>query len=375
MIYSFVAQIIFWLCGVFLFFKIPSFRKYFIGVRPDKIPSFSIIIPARNEEKTISRVLTSLINQKLVPNEIIVVDDNSIDRTFHLAESFGVEVIHSEPLPEGWTGKSWACWQGALKSNCEILLFLDADTWLEPDGLERIIHEYIKNGGLLTIQPYHVTKKYYEQLSLFFNMILMAGTNAFTPLGEKINPGASFGPCVVCRREDYFKVGGHQAIKSYILEDIAIGQLFVKNNFPLHCYAGKGAISFRMYEEGLTQLITGWSKSMAQGAASISPLFLLISIGWITGFFNVTISLIKTAFFQNFENIIVVSSIYIAYSAQLIWIMRRIGHFKLLAAIFFPIPLIFFTLIMLRSLIMVNLLGNVVWKGRKINTSERKINS
>ena len=356
-------------------FKIPSFRKSVKSDEKQKLPCVSIIIPARNEEKTISRLLTSLRSQKLIPNEIIVVDDDSNDRTFYFADSFGVKVMKSGRLPEGWTGKSWACWQGALNSNGEILLFLDADTWFNPDGLEKIIREYIKKGGLLTIQPYHVTKKYYEQLSLFFNMILMAGTNAFTPFGSKIKPGASFGPCVVCRREDYFKAGGHQAIKSYILEDIAIGQLFIKNNLPLNCYAGKGAISFRMYEEGLRQLITGWSKSMAKGAASISPIFLLISIGWITGFFNVTVSLIKTAMVQNFRNVIVISSAYIAYSAQLIWIMRRIGRFKLWMAVFFPIPLFFFALIMLRSLIMVNLFGNVVWKGRKINTSEKNINS
>ena len=93
--------------------------------------------------------------------------------------------MRSKDLPEGWAGKPWACWQGSQKAAGDIFLFLDADTSLEPEGLSKIVSTYLEKEGLLSIQPFHKMKRRYERLSAIFNIITMAGMNAFTPFGPE----------------------------------------------------------------------------------------------------------------------------------------------------------------------------------------------
>jgi len=127
--------------------------------------SISVIIPARNEEKSLPILLASLKDQVFNPDEIIVVVSPSEDKTLEIAEQNNVKVIPSEPLPEGWIGKPWACYQGARAAKGDILVFLDADTCLEKDGLKKILDTHVIRSGVISVQPYHTTKKLYEQLS------------------------------------------------------------------------------------------------------------------------------------------------------------------------------------------------------------------
>jgi len=100
-----------WFLGLFFFWKIPFPRKREnLTLDPSKV---SIIIPARNEEGNLKRLLTSLGDPSLTSCEIIVVDDHSEDQTAQAGREAGVTVIPSAPLPVGWVGKTWACWQGA----------------------------------------------------------------------------------------------------------------------------------------------------------------------------------------------------------------------------------------------------------------------
>ncbi len=105
----------------------------------ESMPSLSVIIPARNEAHNLPTLLGSLAAQSVRPCEILVVDDGSTDRTAEVARELGARVIASEPLPEGWRGKTWACHQGAQAATGELLCFVDADTWFEPGGLARIL--------------------------------------------------------------------------------------------------------------------------------------------------------------------------------------------------------------------------------------------
>jgi len=293
-------MMLFWLLGTFLMWRIPSFKK-----SPRKGPpstsaqdgsktTVSVIIPARNEAANIDKLLKTLVNQTLAASEIIVVDDDSSDRTVAIAEVYGIQVIRSEPLPVGWTGKNWACWQGAAQAKGELLLFLDADTWLEADGIEKLVRVYEEKGGLLTVQPYHVIQESYEELSAFFNIIQMAGLNAFTPFGEKLKPSGAFGPCLLCSREAYQLSGGHEVARSEVLEGIRLSEAFQSQGMAVRCYGGRGAVSFRMYPGGIGQLIEGWSKSFGKGATAIRLIPLLMSVAWVTGCFGVTIRLAKT---------------------------------------------------------------------------------
>ncbi len=115
--------------------------------RPDrnaKIPEpavlVSVLIPARNEEENIETCLKSLQKQDYPNFEILVLDDNSTDRTAELVERMAakddrIRLIKGEPLPEGWAGKPFACYQLAEKARGSWLLFIDADTTHAPHML------------------------------------------------------------------------------------------------------------------------------------------------------------------------------------------------------------------------------------------------
>ena len=113
------------------------------GGPPEPLLSrLSIIIPARNEAHNLPRLLDSIFSQPIPPLEVLVVDDASTDATASVATAHGATVVSSLPLPDGWRGKPWACHQGALATKGELLLFLDADCWFEPGGLDRILSRY-----------------------------------------------------------------------------------------------------------------------------------------------------------------------------------------------------------------------------------------
>jgi len=181
------VAVLFLLIGVFLMWDVRSVtrhrRKGHDSDRPDRL-KVSVIIPARNEAQRIAPLLKSLTRQSAPPHEVLVVDDESVDDTAAIARGLGATVIAGQALPEGWSGKPWACWQGVQQSTGDALLFLDADTWLEPAGLESLSGALRDKGGLVTVQPYHVTVKAYEQLSAIFNIVVAAGMNAFTPLSR-----------------------------------------------------------------------------------------------------------------------------------------------------------------------------------------------
>ncbi|MFC1851735.1 glycosyltransferase [candidate division CSSED10-310 bacterium] len=329
-------------------------------------PACSIIIPARNEEHNLPQLLTSLNQQEIKPTEILVVDDHSTDKTAHVARSFGARVIEARELPPGWVGKAWACHQGAQQAEGEVFIFLDADITMESDGLKKIFHTFLLQRGVVSLQPYHRVKKPYENLSAFFNIMIMAGMNAFTLLGKRWPPTGLFGPSLITSRQDYFQVGGHEKVKNRILEDLFLGQEYLHHDIPLRLYGGKGCLSFRMYPNGIGELIQGWSKAFATGASHSSPLVLILTVLWIAGSVISTTMLIRALVDLNVFEGSLWLSIYAGYAVQYSWIFKRLGTFSYWTSLFFPIPLSFFFYVFGKSLFMKLFQKKVIWKDRGI---------
>jgi 4,4'-diaponeurosporenoate glycosyltransferase len=359
---------IFWFFGFIFFWKVCYPRN---TRRLDEISSkISIIIPARNEEKNLSLLFQSIKNQTLKAHEVILIDDHSEDLTAEIGRMAGCIVISLKDLPEGWTGKPWACWQGAQKATGDIFLFLDADTFLEAEGLSRIVSIYLEKRGLVSVQPFHKMKRVYERLSAIFNLITMAGMNAFTPLGPKLKPTGAFGPCMICSREDYFKVGGHERARGEVLESLAIGKEFLRANQKVHCYGGKGAISFRMYPDGFQSLVEGFGKGFGTGANAMSMVSLVMIGGWVFGGVSVTRHVLQSAIMDNPVELVGWLVFVVLYIFQIHWMLRRIGNFGFLTALLFPIPLIFFVLVFAYSILRIFLIRKVRWKGRDIKPAK-----
>jgi 4,4'-diaponeurosporenoate glycosyltransferase len=324
--------------------------------------NISVIIPARNEEKNLPRLLRSLQSQPLPPDEIIVVDDASSDRTAAVATELGARVVTPPPLPEGWRGKTWACQHGADQAKGEWLLFLDADTWFEPDGLAEVRAEFSAvGGGALSVAPLHHVERLHEQFSAFFNLVMLAGTGAFTALGDRLIPRGLLGQFLLIDKTAYVRVGGHAVVKEHILENFWLAEKLRAASVPLHCRGGRNVFSFRMYPLDWREMMDGWIKGFAAGAGKTPLPLLLLVIAWMSGLIMATGNLL----FAKYSPVYLF--VYAAYAAQIAWLLRRVGTFHWLTAILFPGPLIFYFVIFTRSLWRSLRKQPVDWKGRKIH--------
>lgn len=309
----------------------------------------SVIVPARNEAASLPALLDSIRPQLRDGDQLLVVDDHSDDDTADVASRGGAAVVAAPALPGGWTGKAWACATGARVATTDTLVFLDADVTVEPGGLDRVLASY--DDGLLSVQPLHVTVRPYERLSLFFNLVAMMGTDAFTPLGGRVRPSGAFGPCLVTSRDAYEAVGGHAAASAAVLDDVELAQCYRASGRNVRCLGGKGSLSFRMYPSGVRQLIEGWSKNLAGGAGKTRLLTLLLVVAWIS-------VCIQAPWYG--------PVVYAAVVVQLVWMVRRIGRFGVLAVLLYPIPLAAFLVVFVRSMFLALVRKTVTWKGREI---------
>jgi len=306
----------------------------------------SIIIPARNEAKNLPRLIHSIRAQKIWPLEVLVVDDESEDHTAEIADAMGARALKSEPLPEGWRGKTWACHQGAKAARGDYLLFLDADTWLEDHGFKQMVA--LHGGGALAVGPWHQVEESYEWLSLFFNLAMVAGTV----------PDGLFGQCLLISREDYEKCGGHEKVRGEVLENLQLARHLNEAGIAVRSIPGRGIVNFRMYPEGFAQVIEGWTKGFASGAQGSSRHALWTVVLWMIGLMGSAVGLVVA------HNAVWIL-LYLVYALQVALLGRKVGSFPPLIGLLFPLPLLFFFLVFTRSAIKSG--RDVTWKGRVIN--------
>jgi len=242
------------------------------------IPEVSIIVPARNEEASLADCLRSLTAQSGVAFEIIVVDDASIDRTREIAQNFaGVRAISPEPLPVGgtrkmWTGKNNALVAGAKHARARWLLFTDADTVHLPGSLARASEEARSEcADLLSYSPEQVVVTFAERAVM---PVIFAELAAQYPphrvreeVREKVREQSSEvvaanGQYILVRRAAYDAVGGHAAVATEILEDVALARLFRDAGHRVYFRHGGDAVRTRMYRNW-AQLREGWTKNLA----------------------------------------------------------------------------------------------------------------
>ncbi|MFO7782132.1 MAG: glycosyltransferase family 2 protein [Spirochaetia bacterium] len=353
---------ILWLLGFLFLFRVPTLP----AADGRSLPRVSIIIPARDEARNLPVLFTSIEQQSLRPLETIVVDDHSQDETAQISRARGARVVTPPPLPEGWLGKNHACWQGAAAARGELFVFLDADTRLEDDGLRRLIETQVVRGGFVSVQPYHRMETAYERLSAFFAFIVMGGIRAFTILGGRLPPRGLFGPAIACRREDYFSIDGHRAVKAAVLEDVELGRTAAEAGYGLHCFAGRGSISFRMYPGGLRDLVDGWTKNFALGAAGTGVVMILLVTAWMAGAGVAIRLLVAGSLAETPPRLLLGLAAYLLYVVQIHFMQVRIGNFGFLSAVLYPFTLLFFMVIFVRSLQLTWLKQTVRWKGRDI---------
>ena len=191
---------------------------------PGRQPFVSILVPARNEERNIARCIESLLAQEYLEFEVIVLNDNSSDRTAEIltelqARSPRLRVLPGKSLPAGWVGKNYACHQLAHAAKGDFLFFTDADTWHHPQTLAKSMSALNSEGGdLLSAIPQEEVQSLSERMVVPFMHFAVL---CFLPLRwiwNHASPLFSFsvGQFMFFRRTAYERIGGHAAIPGRI---------------------------------------------------------------------------------------------------------------------------------------------------------------
>jgi chlorobactene glucosyltransferase len=255
---------------------------------PGDAPLVSVIVPARDEEGAIARCLRSVLRSEYPRLEVLVVDDQSQDATAAIVESIAdadgrVRLVRGDPLPGGWFGKPWACVQGARQATGEYLAFTDADVVHHPELLGRALRALWDRGaGLVTVLPRQLLESFWERLIMPQVLLLILFRY---PDPERVNrsPHAhdkiANGQFILVPRTAYDRVGGHEAVRHEVAEDLRLAQHFHSCGFPVLLTVADRFMDVRMYDS-LGAIVEGWSKNVATGSSQSVPERLRPFVPW-----------------------------------------------------------------------------------------------
>ena len=200
-------------------------------------PAVSVIVPARNEAHNIGACVGSIVASDYPDFELIVVDDQSHDGTGARARGIGrgratrLLVVDGEPVPPGWFGKQWACWQGAREARGDLMLFTDADTVHGSGLLARAVAELDTTGGdALTVIGRQTMVSFWEQLvqPQVFLLLALRYPRMGVPLpARRWRSAIANGQYLLFRRDAYQEIGGHAAVRYEAAEDLRLAQRLV----------------------------------------------------------------------------------------------------------------------------------------------------
>ena len=370
--------------------KLESFNHLQNRTNDNYLPKVSIILPARNEEKYISKCLDSLFEQDYPNFEIIAVNDSSSDKTAEIMYKYQnkssiLTVLNAGFKPAGWIGKNWACHQGYLRANGEIFLFTDADTIHSPSVLSLAIEHLIEQKlDALTVIPRLLCQDIWTKITL--PLIWSISYVKYSPLranNPKATTGYFFGSFYVIFRKVYEAVGTHEAVKSEIVEDGALGGIVKKAKFNLRVVRGEHYVEavwardFSTLWHGLRRLmIPLYHQDMINASLITIATFFLLLIPFISLFVFPFLSIMSNFNISGKDilllvNLITIALIVLSSAIQSKYILFNSSLYSLAS----PIAGTIICLAFLSSIIDAKKKEIIRWRGRgyTINTSQHPL--
>ncbi len=329
---------------------------------PISTPKVSVLIPARNEEKNIGKLLAALQQQDYPELEIIVCNDHSSDGTEEILNWFAGEEprfrwFMGEKLPTDWLGKNFACHQLAQKASGEILLFLDADVELSSDAVRKAVAFFQKKKlALLSVFPQQKMQSLAEWttvpvmnwiLQSLLPMILVQKTQ-WTSLS------AANGQFMLFDAKEYQKFRWHERVKNENVEDIRIARLVKTSDLKIAVLLGNRDVYCRMYSR-FDEAVAGFSRNIHEyfgGSRAVMFLF------WFIVCFGQFIVFIGNGwwFFCLFVLLVIINRMAVARASRQNMFLSVAWH---------PAQMAGFTAIVFRNIFGI-VKKETTWKGRKI---------
>jgi glycosyltransferase involved in cell wall biosynthesis len=342
----------------------------------------SVIIPARNEERSLPACLASLLIQS-EPGfalgqqwEIIIVNDASIDKTREIALEAAATrdgvIVLDAPLLDlsnrgGFTGKSNACWTGAQTARGRRLLFTDADTIHETNDISRALREADRHKAvLLSYSPRQIVTGFWQHAVMPLVFSELASVYPSKQVNDPVQSlAAANGQFILVERDAYFSVGGHRTVGKDILEDVALANNIKRSSHVIRFRYAPEALSTRMYAT-TTAMTEGWTKNLALLFPKPVALALWRILDLLL-FFGLPALALGLYWLQPWQRSVIF----------LLWIRTLWRFYSRVARSNFPwfdvaisilgIPL--FVYLLIRSVVHHRIRKNVAWKGRTYDTT------
>jgi len=337
-----------------------------------RYPKVSVLVPARDEARSIARCIGSLLCQDYPDFEVLVLDDHSTDETRPILERMArsasrLRVLRSQPLPSGWLGKNWACAQLAAQAEGALLFFTDADTFHRPEALRAAVSALEGEGAdLLTGFPRQIMHTWGERLIVpvfgwafyCFMPLLLAYRFRLPALSTAV------GQVMLFRREAYQSIGGHVAVRASIAEDLALARRIKALGYRWRVMDVTRLISCRMYHSG-HEAYAGLCKNLfaAFGFRFLPYLFVWL---WLAVTFlepPLVLGLHGLGLAPQAQTTPILACMGLALALWLISYRRL--RLPLYLAVFYPVTLLAIETVAFSSL-WLTVTGRLAWKGRAL---------
>ncbi len=336
-------------------------KNYLPEDMPVHKPFVSILIPVRNEEVSLPLLLGDLMNSTWSNSEIIVCNDHSTDRTSDILEQFrkqmpNLRYFKGLEIPEGWTGKNFACHQLAADAKGDYLLFLDADVRVSPHIVRKAVAHIQKHRfQLVSIFPTQSMLTFGELTTVpVMNWVLLSLLPLPLVRNLKFSSlSAANGQFMLFDADNYRKNNWHQKVRKEPVEDILISRMVKDQRGKLATLTGGNDIFCRMYRSS-AEAIAGFSRNVHQyygGSRLVMTGFALtVLFGWIP-----VIYFLDWAGLKVYLLLVIANRVFVSMTSKQ----------NSLSVFLHPFQMLNFGFIVVRNILQ-KFKGSAQWKGRKI---------
>ena len=333
----------------------------------DDAPRVSVLVPVRNEEVNIGHCIRSLVAQDYPNLEIIVLDDDSTDGTAAIVLAVRdqrVRLVPGAALPQGWTGKSWACHQLSEHARGDLLCFVDADTVLSPDALSRAVGAVEEHGlGLLSMLLRSSTRTFAAGLVLpMVNYAMLALIPAI--LIEKAafrRVAVALGPFIMVTRSAYGAAGGHAAEPAHLVDDVRLARAMKAAGHRISLRNGTALVSTRWYSS-FREIWNGFSKN-AYGALGYRPGVALATLFVVGPFLLLPFARLGTGIVSGQVAVLPVVQVVLILATRTI--SSRAGGDPLWSVPFHPVTIMIWAGTLAHSMVIASTAREIEWKDRR----------
>lgn len=231
---------------------IPDVLDERFGAARSEPPFIAVIVPARNEAADIEATLRSLLAAEGVRLEIFAVNDRSTDTTGEIMDRLAAETklviaLHIAELPDGWMGKTHAMAMAAAQATAPWLLFTDGDVLFAKDTLLRAINfAESERADHIVIFPTLILKGIGERAMIAFFQGVSALFSRFWRIPvEGAKESLGVGAFNLIRADVYRSIGGFEALRMEVLEDLRLGFEVKRHGFRQRVAFGRDLVRVR----------------------------------------------------------------------------------------------------------------------------------